>query len=351
MAEETRAQVRDFRASFDCQEIASLLDAGAAINHQDEYGNTKLHDTVSYPRIDVCRLLLEKGANPNIKNHLGQTPLFSVLMMGHNQKLEITELLLSFGADPNDYEYRSPGSTHCPVYHSLSQYWQEPKEAEELAYLMLIHGSQIPLSPGGRSEHDLMHIACQLGSQRLVQEFLDHGMNPNQRHRSNHRYPIQIAFAGKHYPVVQLLLSHMDLSLLSKSMRAALRSAHNQGLFAIPDDLVFAIAIADHSSAKALLSESADITRALLGADQAIHLAARYGRRVLIRTCLKAGSNINAPGNGGNTPLHYAVKTGSTAAVKLLLDNGADPTKANQKGISPAMLSLSLSRPELFASI
>ncbi len=54
-----------------------LLDGGAPLNAQDNYGNAPLHNAVYYSlgRGATIRLLRERGANENLQNGSGVTPL------------------------------------------------------------------------------------------------------------------------------------------------------------------------------------------------------------------------------------------------------------------------------------
>ena len=76
-----------------------LLSRGACIYIRDSWGLSALHYACSnqMDAVDVCRLLLDYGADINQTCHLnGQTPLFYASMKG-NKKL--CELLLDRGAD------------------------------------------------------------------------------------------------------------------------------------------------------------------------------------------------------------------------------------------------------------
>ena len=71
----------------------NLLENGKFdLNKQDQQGRTLLHYTGSRGQIDMIELLLEKGADPNIKDKNGNTPLH---WCGH---VDIVELLISYGA-------------------------------------------------------------------------------------------------------------------------------------------------------------------------------------------------------------------------------------------------------------
>jgi ankyrin repeat protein len=71
-----------------------------------------------------------------------------------------------------------------------------------------------------------------------------------------------------------------------------------------------------------------------------LHLAAREGHEAAIRQLLDAGADVNAVDKmtednsvpDGWTPLHLAAPAGKTKAAKLLLDKGADANATDENG-------------------
>ncbi|MDB5947534.1 MAG: putative ankyrin repeat harboring protein [Ramlibacter sp.] len=65
-----------------------------------------------------------------------------------------------------------------------------------------------------------------------------------------------------------------------------------------------------------------------------LHYAATNGHLEIMDLLLENHAYIDAESPNGTTPLMMAALYGTTAAVKLLLDAGADPTLRNQLGMS-----------------
>jgi ankyrin repeat protein len=76
------------------QDIAQLLlDRGAQVN-DDEGKSPALHGAVMFNRPGMVEWLLAHGADPNLYNYKGKTPLKAAL---EKKKLEIAELLRRYG--------------------------------------------------------------------------------------------------------------------------------------------------------------------------------------------------------------------------------------------------------------
>lgn len=63
--------------------------------------------------------------------------------------------------------------------------------------------------------------------------------------------------------------------------------------------------------------------------------AARVRDMATVRSLLKPGADVNAPGFDGTPALHWVVLVDDIATAKLLLGAGADPKLANRLGVTP----------------
>jgi len=70
------------------------------INQVDDYGDAALHHAVAIGRLDIVQYLLSHGANVNMKNLVGSTPLHK-LALATTSAVEIAKLLSQHNADIN----------------------------------------------------------------------------------------------------------------------------------------------------------------------------------------------------------------------------------------------------------
>ncbi|XP_046574514.1 ankyrin-3-like [Haliotis rubra] len=90
------------------------------LNSHVKIGRKEQREMAYQDLISGLNLFLEKGANPNIQNHHGQTPLHYSAQRGHR---ECVEQLLRYGADAS---LRDPKQNSSPVCISCNQNMEYP---------------------------------------------------------------------------------------------------------------------------------------------------------------------------------------------------------------------------------
>jgi ankyrin repeat protein len=85
----------------DPQKVAALIKAGVQLDETDE-GETALHWAVSRRHTEIVVMLLDAGANPNVPDNDGYTPLHDIAEMEDCPPARMMlKALLAAGADPN----------------------------------------------------------------------------------------------------------------------------------------------------------------------------------------------------------------------------------------------------------
>ncbi|PTD07171.1 Ankyrin-3 [Fusarium culmorum] len=123
--------------------------------------------------------------------------------------------------------------------------------------------------------------------------------------------------------------------LLDKGADSNARSFHRL------TPLTFAVEAENHEIVKLLVEKGADVnlqSDAKTNERSALHVAANIVSPDIILTLLHNGADPKLVTKNGNTPLHFAVRSGCASAAALLLFHGASPTAMNEKGESPINL-------------
>jgi len=75
--------------------LAALLDAGSSVEMPDDGGFTLLDDAVIANRVEVARLLIQRGANVNAVDKNGMTPLMYAASIDYGDSAMVDLLVMS----------------------------------------------------------------------------------------------------------------------------------------------------------------------------------------------------------------------------------------------------------------
>ena len=167
-----------------------LLDAGADVNVKDDSGWTPLYHAASEGHTEIAKLLLDAGADVNVKDDSGWTPLHHTASGGLT---EIAKLLLDAGADVNVKD----DSGWTPLYHTASG------GHTEIATLLLDAGADVNVKDD--SGWTPLHHAASEGHTEIAKLLLDASADVNVKGDSGWT-PLHDAASGGHTEIAKLLL-------------------------------------------------------------------------------------------------------------------------------------------------
>uniref|UniRef100_A0A674ASL5 Ankyrin 1 n=1 Tax=Salmo trutta TaxID=8032 RepID=A0A674ASL5_SALTR len=235
-------------------------------------GFTPLHVACKYGKVDVVELLLERGANPNAAGKNGLTPLHVAV---HHNNLDVVKLLVSKG-----------GNAHSTA----------------------------------RNGYTPLHIAAKQNQMEAAGCLLQYGASANAESLQGVT-PLHLASQEGQPDMVALLISKQgNVNLGNKNGLTPLHLVAQEGHVGIADTLV---------------KQGASVYTASRMGYTALHVACHYGNIKMVKFLLQQQAHVNSKTRVGYTPLHQAAQQGHTDIVTLLLKHGAQPNEITTNGTSP----------------
>jgi ankyrin repeat protein len=273
--------------------IIKLL-ANIDLNTDSEIYGTPLSSAVTDGHTKIVKYLLDRGVDPS-KLSNGKSPLEFAAEGGH---LEIVKLLVNKGAQLSPMALKEALSSG------------NEKVADFIFERMDQHNlGKMP---------NILHGACQGGNLKMVQKLLDCSSDVNSI-SSDLGTPLQCAVIANKPQVVALLLEHgADVNISSDTSNGLL------GWWSDDDSIDVTRLLVDGGWN---ISEPGNplLTKILPGSNKEV-----------LELLVSKGTDVNAKNEHGHSPLYWFVGgEDSFYSVKLLVENGADPSAAAKDGSTP----------------
>jgi ankyrin repeat protein len=177
------------RCLLDIERDARLILFDDFVNVKDDKGNTPLHFAAK-GRLEVVRLLLSHGADPNIKSNNLKTPLIVATQAG---SVDVVRVLLEHRADLAAQDEQGWAALHHAIFSNGQG---------EIMELLFEKGADVN-SLGG-FERTPLHCAAIREREDIVLLLLEKGANPNAADRAGES-PLDLAKKEENHRIVQIL--------------------------------------------------------------------------------------------------------------------------------------------------
>lgn len=322
----------------------ALIEAGAKLDIQDDFGRTALRYAISYgdgePNTELAEALIRAGADVNLADNDGNTPLTKI---SYHSYPKLIQLLIDKGAKVdviNDY-----GET--PLSIATDQGLEENVRILTQAG----SGKTDPLESIARIvTPQLLEIFRSqpfTGEIRSLVELLEKGVNTRDEQGmtallaiSNRRKDAVIFTASESGAQTGNIWLGMVRELIA--MKADVNLPDNNGV----TPLIAAVDCGEKEIALALIAAKADLSKGDNDGSTPLLYAAQRKEPEMLNLLLRAGADIEAKDNYGRYALHLAVAKGNIAMSRCLLDSGANMNVKDDNGETPLMYAVA-SGPEI----
>ena len=339
-----------------------LLNAGTNVNLIGGRHETAARAAVTGEHFQLLELLVKRGADMNLKADKASISIVQLAIERRNQ--DIFQYLLQNGVDVHN----TGGEGESCLMSACAA-----KEVEMVAKL-IAKGADVN-APARLAATSTMFktaitpllFACSSGSTELVQLLIDNSAEINNE-TENHGTPVQIAAVHGNWPIVQLLLQSganfypavfveaarsggisvvqgllsvglVDLDLLSPALEAACLGQQLESIKLLLEELTGTEfeERALHGPKLAACKVSNDgILQLLLGFDPSssanvLSAAIAAGLSGSVKVLLETGADPNKADDHRNFPLHIAAYYQRLGIVNTLLDEGANPNLKGSK--------------------
>ncbi|KAJ3280086.1 palmitoyltransferase akr1, partial [Borealophlyctis nickersoniae] len=312
-----------------------LLEAGAAVDAQDNEKFTPLHTAVEHGHLVLAAMLVTNKANVEAKTEISWTPL---LVAVEYHQLEIARFLIRSGASV--IAKARDGSS--PLHFAVK------KHAYELAKLLVEKGALVNDVQGPDRLRTPLHGAAMLGDKDMCAWLLDNGAEVDVQDVTDNQ-PLHWAARGGFVDVAKLLMERgADPNAVNVERETALHVAaksgsrtlvalllENRGNEARPSlnasdrqgytPLHNAAAKVSYDIAEMLIDCGADVNAVTGQKWTVLHSAAKGGNQKLVSLLLEKMESgaLEAVNDNEHTPLHTAAWNSHEGVVKILLAKGA----------------------------
>ncbi|KAI0226875.1 hypothetical protein LSAT2_022672 [Lamellibrachia satsuma] len=343
-----------YESTVDNSVIIYLVSQGANVNVADIYGSTPLHFAAMRGNEVATKELMEcRGIDIEAEDKQQMRALH--LAASHNEA-EIMSMLIEVGADLRCFDEENGTPLHYACMEGNVKIVKMLFDAAESQGWVVV---QSMVTDVDNEKNAALHMAVENRSYDVTQILIDKGAVVNVT-TTNYSTPLHLAAVAGDVDILRLLIDNnarldaLDINQMTPLHRAA---AHNQSAAVkfllkrganinIHDKdnfspLLLAACNGHAETIETLLSNGANVNDVDKNDKTALYWAAEEDHLEALKVLLKKKSVqrlINIPDRYENTPLHIAAQNGFVPCIQELLEAGADLDAKNEEEQTPLHL-------------
>ena len=286
--------IQELILSGQTEEAKNFFQLKSDVNAVDENGNTVLHASALIDDGDLVSFFLHKGANPELKNHDGDTALHIAIK---HKSLNAARII----ANTDGAIFARDGRGKTALDLAL--------ESGETFYDIMITTITGGMRDG--KNRSLVHYIVEREDSKALDFAISRKM-PLSVIDDSGTTPLSIAYSRTN--------SLKSVEIASKLLLAGAKPLREN--FSYFEDAVILRTISMRFD----------------GGQTPLHLASIYGHTAITDWAIQNKAIINAKDMLGSTPLHEACRYGNIDSINLLLKAGADPNASDSLGKTPLHL-------------
>jgi ankyrin repeat protein len=304
----------------DIDAVRIVLESGVDVDSVNDTHRALLHGASYFGSLKVAQLLLDHGANINVRDGESQTPLHRVLDRhdvesdpNRDHFFDVTSFLVKRGADI----YALDNNRLTPLHFATR------RGNLKAARVLLEHGAIVDVQDNKGSTP--LHVASQYGNVEFSCLLLEHGADVHALD-NNHSTPLHCMLQYGSTGATRVMLEH----------GAVVDARDNKD----STPLHVASQCGNVETACLLLEHGAGVNTLDNNHSTPLHYASQYGKAEIARALLERGAVVDAQDNEDSTPLHVALQCGNAEVARLMLEHGANIHVRNKEDQTPHHLLL-----------
>ena len=295
------------------QLVETLIDFGAVINVCSVDNESSCPLFLSLDDIPMLRLLVDRGADVNIRAlpH-GHTALMQAALKGN---VGLVNTFIDYNADMS---IESNGLTALLLASS----------PRKLGVVRALLAGGVNVNHVTQTGETGLLFAVGAKDLALTEMFISRGANVNYAKTDGTTVLMHAINSECSSSIVQLLLTN----------QAAVNAQDANGDTA----LLHALGTSKKKVISLLLQNGAELNHTNVYQETPLIVAAKYCKASVLKILLERGASVNNQDRHGDTALHLAVRNYQYASFKVLVENGADWRLTNSEFRTPLMLGFEL---------